>query len=99
MGSLYAHVNVENTCLRILRSKGYALNVYEDGSKYLYEARNGDYYFLAHDPIALLGLIAIYEFKGQPNGTPQPYWWVVKGEDIRKALQATTTPWQEIDEE
>jgi len=98
MGSVYAHVNIENTCLRILRSKGYLLNVYEDGNNDLYEARHGDYNFLAHDPIALLGLVAIYEYKGQPNGSPQPYWWVVKGEDIRKELQATT-PWRGIDEE
>jgi hypothetical protein len=99
MGSLYAHVNVENTCLRILRMKGYALKVYEDGDNYLYEAQNGDYNFLAHDPIALLGLIAIYDFKGQPQGSHQPYWWVVKGDNIRQDLQAAITPWHEIDEE
>src|SRR6187455_409201 len=97
--SLYAHANVENTCLRILSSKGYTLKVYDDGDGYLYEAQNGDYNFLAHDPIALLGLIAIYDFKGQPQAAPQSYWWTVKGDDIRQALQTNITPWHEIDEE
>ena len=99
MSSLYAHANVENTCLRILQSKGYTLKMYEDGDHYLYEARQGDYHFLAHDPIGLLGLIAIYEFKGQPNGSPQPYWWVVRGENVRQALVTDSTPWREVDEE
>jgi hypothetical protein len=99
MSPLYAHANVENTCLRILREKGYSLKVYEDGDGYLYEAQNGQYDFLAHDPIALLGLIAIYDFKGQPDAAPQPYWWVVKGDNIRNELQDTAIPWYEIDEE
>ena len=46
--------------------------------------RNG-YDFAADDPIELLGLTAVYEFKN-PAEPPTNYWWVVEGEDIYKEL-------------
>ena len=87
MASLASALNVYNTCLRILRVRGYELWIKEVGKDENnlaiidYWARKGDQDFVAPNPIELLGLVTIYEFKN-PLTAPDNYWWGVEGEDI-----------------
>ena len=92
--SLSSHPNVCNTCLRILRGRGYALRLEgdPDGSTLdmLWVAQKNDFVFKAHNPIELLGLTAVYEFV-QPS-KDQPYWWQVDGPDIWQELRDQVYP-------
>lgn len=90
---MYAHANVYNTCLRILRAKGWTLSVegqYEpegvsiDPSTLIYRAVRGEFGLIAHNPAELLGLAAVYEYV-QPE-KPESYWWHVDGPDILREL-------------
>ena len=91
---LASHCNVYNTCLRILRARGFELEVRgelePDGSYPLEKqwiARKDGFYFCADNPIELLGLVAIYDYV-QPKEDVS-YWWVVPGPDVeRELLQA-----------
>jgi hypothetical protein len=105
MADLYAHTNVENTSLRILREKGYALRHYYDLDKaemiipdsQLWEAEKNGCNLLAHTPMELLGLAYIYEYHGEPPGDQlEPYWWVVHGEDIHDELRETAQPFGNV---
>lgn len=101
MAHLYGHANVENTALRILRKRGYKLQLYYDlddeeqiiPSSELWEAEKNGCTLVAHTPIELLGLAAVYEYHGEPpdEETP-PYWWVVEGDNIRDELYDTGIP-------
>ncbi|NNG01923.1 MAG: hypothetical protein HKM93_21225 [Desulfobacteraceae bacterium] len=92
MGYINNHVNVYNTCLRIMRSRGYKLRV--DGEldqeelikpgSLIWYAEKGRFSAMAENPLELLGLTSIYEFK-MPT-TDESYWWVVEGEDIFNEL-------------
>jgi len=85
--SLSSHANVYNTCLRILRHRGYDLrltgDVLPDGSyppDPLWIAQKGGFKFCADNPIELLGLTAVYDHVGPTAAAP--YWWSVEGPDI-----------------
>lgn len=88
---LASHANVYNTCLRILRAKGFALEVSgearPDGSYptcLSWVARMNGFYFCADNPIELLGLVAVYD---QVRPTEDvPYWWRIEGPDIESEL-------------
>lgn len=86
---LTSHANVENTCLLILRSRGFKLRL-EDNENgawgYLWIAEKDGFRLYAWNPIELLGLLAIFDHKKPKEDTP--YWWVVKGADVRKELIA-----------
>ncbi len=89
--------NVYNTCLRILRSRGFALEVRgeaePDGSyptDCRWIARKDDFYFCGDNPIELLGLVAVYDHV-QPQ-EDRPYWWVVEGPDISTELMESAFP-------
>lgn len=89
MASLATAGNVHQTCLRILRARGYALRIeierYEDDDEpYGYSAERDGFSFAAEDPIALLGLVAVYEHV-RPT-SDEPYWWVVDGPDVHDEL-------------
>lgn len=80
-----------NTCLRILRRKGYRLWVQPRDKvgpvmprSLIWWAEKGSYQFSAGNPIELLGLAAIYEHK-QPTEYHR-YWWQVEGPDIWEEL-------------
>lgn len=101
---LASHLNVFNSCLRILRAKGYELSVSgertPDGGL-PYEAhwiaeRDG-FYFCGDNPIELLGLVAIYDHV-QP-AADEPYWWRVhdSDEDLWAELLETLPPRSETD--
>jgi hypothetical protein len=93
VASLASAANVYNTCLRILRRRGYKLwvdcfteaDVGPEDCSITWRAEKDGYDFAADDPLELLGLTAIYEFK-KPTEAPAPYWWVVEGEKIHDEL-------------
>ncbi len=88
---LASHLNVYNTCLRILAERGYALRVSgevkEEGqfpTDCLWIAEKDDFYFCADNPIELLGLVAVRDHL-QPEEDVS-YWWRTKGEDLHFEL-------------
>ena len=101
MSRLSSNANVYNTCLRIIREKGYGLNLSgeldEDEmiipESMLWSAEKGEYDFLADNPIELLGLVAIHE-KINPQ-EDKSYWWVVEGADIYDELIEKAFPDEE----
>jgi hypothetical protein len=95
--SLGSHPNVYNTCLTILRARGFVLHVEgeldADGCypvDALWVAENSGFRFAADNPIELLGLVAIYDHV-QPK-EQRSYWWVVDGPDIRTELMEAAFP-------
>jgi hypothetical protein len=88
---LSSHLNVYNTCLRILTERGYALRVageIEEEGQYptrcLWIAEKDDFYFCADNPIELLGLVAVRDHL-QP-AEDVPYWWRKEGLDLHSEL-------------
>ncbi|MBU6953599.1 hypothetical protein [Hahella sp. HN01] len=94
--ALGSHSNVHNTCLNILKKQGYRLWLHYDDedlplaeadlSMCLWCAEKNGYKFIASNPIELLGLAKIYEFKGEPKTDEIPYWWRVIDEKVRDEL-------------
>jgi hypothetical protein len=94
---LASHANVYNTCLRILRSRGFELEVVgEPGPEGGYPAscqwiaRKGGFYFCGDNPIELLGLVAVYDHV-RP-AADEPYWWAVEGPDVWTELLQAAFP-------
>ncbi|MDB5335272.1 MAG: hypothetical protein JWN70_891 [Planctomycetaceae bacterium] len=94
---LSSQANVYNTCLRILRDRGHELEVsgdqLDDGiypTDLHWIARKNGFTFSADNPIELLGLVAIFDFK-QPT-EDCPYWWTVEGADVWSQLMETAFP-------
>jgi hypothetical protein len=94
---LSSNANVYGTCLRILRSRGFELEVrgdpepdgsYPVGKSWV--ARKGGFYFCADNPIELLGLVAVYDHV-QPV-EPRSYWWYVEGPDVEGELLEAAFP-------
>ena len=96
MAALSSHANVFNTCLRILRTRGWvlALDGEEDAdlAACSWRAEKGGYDLHADNPIELLGLATIYDVRA-PREPPRPYWWTVPGDDIVDEL--VTARWPE----
>jgi hypothetical protein len=95
--SLASHYNVYNTWLRILRSRGFALEVtgipQPDGSypvEKRWFARQDGFCFTADNPIELLGLTSIYDHVHPADD--RPYWWCVKGDDVMSELLEKAFP-------
>jgi hypothetical protein len=89
---LSSHANVYNTCLRILRHRGFDLRLegelLPDGSyppDPLWIAEKSGFRFCADNPIELLGLTAVYDHVHP--ATNKSYWWRVEGPDIWEELQ------------
>lgn len=93
MARLGSAMNVYNTCLRILRQRGYRLWAEEmsDHDMQWWAEKDG-FELIADNPIELLGLAGIYEFK-QPV-EPKSYWWTVEGDDIYRELMDAAKPYQ-----
>jgi hypothetical protein len=94
---LASNANVYNTCLRILRARGFALEVSgepePDGSypaSCNWIARKDGFYFCGDNPIELLGLVAIFDHV-RPTAD-ESYWWAVKGPDIWRELMKAAFP-------
>lgn len=85
---LTSHANVENTCLRILRDRGFKLSLEDDENGawgYLWIAEKDGFRFCAWNAIELLGLVAIFDHVKPKEDTP--HWWSIKGPDVRKELK------------
>ncbi len=79
---LSSYINVYNTCLVLLSSKGYVLSYDKDGDVWL--AKKDDFDFVADNPIELLGLIAIRE-EINPQADTE-YWWRLDEPDLYQEL-------------
>src|SRR4051794_32250499 len=95
--SLSSHANVYNSCLRILRERGYSLRVEgemtPDGcypTDATWVAERGEFVFRGDNPIELLGLVAIYDHVRPEEA--RPYWWSVEGPDLWSELMETAFP-------
>lgn len=100
--SLSSHANAYNTCLRILRARGFALHVEgemtADGCypvDALWVAEEAGFRFAADNPIELLGLVAVYDHVRPTEA--RPYWWSVEGPDIWSELMEAAFPDQAAD--
>ena len=71
MPDLSAYLNVYNTALVILERKGWSLSFDKSNEQWL--AKREDWEFLADDPMQLLGLVGIYEYRAP--ATKEEYWW------------------------
>lgn len=90
---LASSANVRNTCLRILRDRGFTLKVQgeiDDDLCYptdaLWIAEKDGFRFVGDNPIELLGLVGIYDHI-KPN-EESPYWWRIEGADIWSELMS-----------
>ncbi|ATQ74008.1 hypothetical protein CR152_05350 [Massilia violaceinigra] len=94
---LGSHFNVYNTCLLILRDRGFKMHVQGemDGegcypTDALWIAEKDGFRFMGDNPIELLGLVAIYD-EVQP-AADLPYWWRKEGEDIWRQIMREAFP-------
>jgi hypothetical protein len=92
MPALGAYANVWDSALAVLEEKGYA--VWATGD--LVHAEKDGWDFTADDPIALLGLVAIYEHRAP--GSYAEYWWKAAprhgSADLPTEPPAYTPVWQ-----
>jgi hypothetical protein len=102
MASLRSHTDVYNTCLLLLRQKGYKLwvegDLDPDGCvsplSLSWKAKKDGYDFQANNPIELLGLISLYELKA-PSRPSKPQWWKIDGPDLYQELLNEAILWAE----
>jgi hypothetical protein len=85
MPALSEYTNVYNTALVILQKKGYQL-WYEEATE-SYGAEKDGWDFKAWNPCALLGLVAIHDWK-QPTRCDE-YWWREREPDLYGKLPPT----------
>jgi len=89
---LFSYLNVWNTCLLILRQRGYRLFLLGDPdeagyiSRCTWNAEKDGMKFRADNPIELLGLIAIRDHQCPQADTP--YWWRIEGPNLMAELES-----------
>ena len=88
MATLATTTDVYNTCLHILKKRNNELRI-EEGESEIFPikwfAKKDDFEFIGHNPVELLGLIAVYEYN-YPVDASNPYWWLIEGEDVYDEL-------------
>jgi hypothetical protein len=82
MPDISAYLNVYNTSLVVIRSKGFDLKF--DAQKETWYATKGEWEFMADDPMQLLGLVAIYDYHNPK--LKREYWWKIDEPDILTQL-------------
>lgn len=94
---LASHANVFNSCLLILRKRGFVLRVIgemtPDGCyppQACWIAEKGGFYFCADNPIELLGLVAVHDHVRPEED--RPYWWRIEGPDVWTELMEAAFP-------
>ena len=92
MAALTDYINVYDTALAVLLDKGYQL--WYDKATYRYWAEKDGWDYVSRSPVALLGLIAIYEFH-QPTAWAE-YWWRIPTDDLGRRLPSTPKPYVPI---
>jgi hypothetical protein len=98
--ALVDNINVWDSCLRVLKEEGYQLRLYSDDPEAdlldcHWIAEKDGYDLWASNPIELLGLAKLHQFKS-PKKEIEPYWWGVEGEDIQDQL--IDAKWPDNDE-
>ena len=90
---LGSNANVHNSCLRILRNRGFDLKVQGQidaelcyPTDALWIAEKDGFRFMADNPIELLGLVGIYDYVKPKEDVP--YWWRVEGDDLWSEIMA-----------
>jgi hypothetical protein len=91
MPALGEYVNVYNTALVAIESKGF--QVWYDGKAELFCAEKDGWDFMAENPISLLGLIGIYETQA-PTDYGE-YWWRRTGPDYQR-LPSSPRPYVSV---
>ena len=92
---LFSYPNVWNTCLLILRQRGYRLFLLGDPDERgsitacTWNAEKDGMKLRADNPIELLGLAAVHEYHHPLADIP--YWWRVDGPNIVEELE---TEWK-----
>src|SRR5262245_42875059 len=96
---LASHINVYNTCLHILRNRGFSLEVRgereADGGfpgRCFWIAKKDGFYFCGDNPIELLGLVGVHDYVKPAADTP--YWWRLSGGDVWLELLEQAFPEQ-----
>lgn len=89
--------NVWNSCLRVLKSRGYHLSIackapaeadlITKHSQVTWFAEKNGIQLVAPNPTELLGLAGVVEHQ-KPAAT-EPYWWVVDGENLLEELYSS----------
>ncbi len=88
---LHSYPNVWNTCLLLLRERGYRLFLTGDPdelgtiSHCCWNAEQNDIKLRGDNPIELLVLAAIHEYHRPAKDTP--YWWRIEGENVLAELE------------
>jgi hypothetical protein len=90
--ALSEYPNVWDTAIAVLEQKGYA--VWHDRDSDMFGAEREGWDFLADSPIALLGLVAIYEHKHPDTYTE--YWWRTQPTHTSLALPSAPPPYTPI---
>lgn len=75
MPALSYYTNVHDTAVALLERKGFQIWFEPETDVYFAERDGWD--FVADDPVALLGLVAIYEAAGPSEH--EEYWWRDRG--------------------
>lgn len=95
--SLSSNANVYNSCLLILRERGFKMHIEgeidEEGCypfHTIWRAEKGAFLFTADNPVELLGLVAIHDHV-QPS-EDKPYWWFQQGDDVWDQLRRAAFP-------
>jgi len=75
MPALSEHVNVYTTAIAVLENKGFS--IWYDRKQDAYCAQRDGWDFWADNPVSLLGLAAIFEYKNPSEYTSR--WWETEG--------------------
>ena len=92
MPSLSEYRNVDNTAFNVLKAKGFT--IWYDEESALYCAEKDGWDFMADTPCALLGLVAIYEWK-KPEVYSE-YWWKDPGSDATESLSRKAPAYKSV---
>jgi hypothetical protein len=85
--ALSEHVNVYTTAIAVLERKGFS--IWYDRERDTFCAQRGGWDFWADNPVSLLGLAAIFEYKNPSEYTIR--WWETEG-SIRYPNVPETAP-------
>lgn len=101
MTTLGSAPNVYDTCLRLLRKRGYSLCVKKTRAEGypMWIAEKDGFKFVGDNPIELLGLTAIYEEVLPVDAASAPsYWWRIEGDNISGELIDAAPAYQPIED-
>lgn len=87
MSALTSAENVHESCLRVLRARGFSLSRVLDQFEERpggYRAERAGFSFEAPTPLELLGLTALYEY-ARPSDD-ESRWWLARGSDVESEL-------------